>query len=556
MVNVVIYCRVSSDEQARKDLSIPAQRKALRRWVEDRGEHQIVREFVDEGQSAYGPAERRPGFSTMIRYCQKEKVDTILVHKLDRFSRNRDESVAFKALLRACGVQVCSITETFDPDTPQGFLFEGMIEVINQFYSMNLSTETLKGMRENAERGNHNGGTAPYGYRRERIEEGGKAYVKLVPGPAHEVELIREIFDMAVTGGKGARSIATLLNERGVPGPSSSHWGISTITFILNNRAYIGDQVWYRSKKRGRTGRQRTSEEDWIITPDAHPALISRELFERRKAAASKRAFTNRTSPELRVKYLLSRLIRCGNCGAFFHGYRQTVKLTYGDRKTYYRYYCGGYKAKGKSVCPSLPIRRDWVEGAVLGLIRDRLCSVEVLEELGQRIRKKIEEQRRKYAIDPRVLARQVADLNRQVDNYYRAIGSGMDPVICQGHIDELSAKREQVQQEAATLAASDYYERALERHLQSLRDFAADFEERFTTLPFEAQRRIVLKFIEGMEVVDRRELRIRLRVPADDDGLHELLGEEKRIERRDEGSGPHPVGSLHFLRGGIGGGA
>ena len=58
---------------------------------------------------------------------------------------------------------VKSVTENYDPETPQGFLYEGMIEVINQFYSMNLATETVKGMRENAERGYHNGGQSPYG---------------------------------------------------------------------------------------------------------------------------------------------------------------------------------------------------------------------------------------------------------------------------------------------------------------------------------------------------------------------------------------------------------
>ena len=153
MPNVVTYCRVSSDEQAEKDISIPAQRKALRSWVSDQADYQIIGEFVDEGISAYAPADKRPGFCEMISYCRKNRVDFILVHKLDRFSRNREESILFKGLLRRNNVQIKSITEHFDPETPQGFLYEGMIEVINQFYSMNLATEVMKGMRENASRG-------------------------------------------------------------------------------------------------------------------------------------------------------------------------------------------------------------------------------------------------------------------------------------------------------------------------------------------------------------------------------------------------------------------
>ena len=153
MNQVITYCRVSSEEQAQQDISIPAQRKALHRWVGERDDFHILENFVDQGESAYAPANKRPGFCEMISFCRRHQVKHILVHKLDRFSRNREESILFKSLLRKHGVTVLSITETYDPETPQGFLYEGMIEVINQFYSMNLATETLKGMRENAERG-------------------------------------------------------------------------------------------------------------------------------------------------------------------------------------------------------------------------------------------------------------------------------------------------------------------------------------------------------------------------------------------------------------------
>lgn len=60
MPNAVTYCRVSSEEQAQKDISIPAQRKALIRWAEEQTELRVVDEFVDEGESAYAPADKRP----------------------------------------------------------------------------------------------------------------------------------------------------------------------------------------------------------------------------------------------------------------------------------------------------------------------------------------------------------------------------------------------------------------------------------------------------------------------------------------------------------------
>ncbi|MCK6481705.1 MAG: recombinase family protein [Planctomycetaceae bacterium] len=74
MPAVVTYCRVSSEEQAQRDISIPAQRKALVRWVDERPDHRLLAEFVDEGESAYAPADRRPGLCDMIAYCRKHRV--------------------------------------------------------------------------------------------------------------------------------------------------------------------------------------------------------------------------------------------------------------------------------------------------------------------------------------------------------------------------------------------------------------------------------------------------------------------------------------------------
>ena len=207
MNTAVSYCRVSSDEQAARDISIPAQRKAIHRWVENQPDVTIVRDFVDEGQSAYAPADRRPGFCEMMSWCRKNKVKYILVHKLDRFSRNQEESIIFKSMLRKEGIQVRSITETFDSATPQGFLYEGMIEVINQFYSMNLATETMKGMRENAERGYINGGVTPYGYQRVKVEERGREHGRLVPGPPEAVAIVQRIFTLATEHGMGSKAM-------------------------------------------------------------------------------------------------------------------------------------------------------------------------------------------------------------------------------------------------------------------------------------------------------------------------------------------------------------
>ncbi len=155
-MKAVLYARVSSEKQAEKDLSIPAQLKALRKHAESKG-YDVVRDYVDEAESAR--TAHRPAFQEMIAASKNriKQFDVILVWKLSRFARNREDSIMYKSLLRKHGVQLVSINEQID-DTPTGKLFEGMIEVMDEFYSANLAQDTKRGMRESASRGYFSGG--------------------------------------------------------------------------------------------------------------------------------------------------------------------------------------------------------------------------------------------------------------------------------------------------------------------------------------------------------------------------------------------------------------
>ncbi len=527
MPNVVTYCRVSSEEQAEKDNSIPAQRKALRSWVAQNVGHVITEDFVDDGVSAYAPADRRPGFCAMVSFCRKNQVDAILVHKLDRFSRNREESILFKSLLRKHGVQVKSVTEQFDPESPQGFLYEGMIEVINQFYSMNLGTETLKGMRENASRGWVNGGAVPYGYERRKVVDGnGPEHITWALGDDAEVAVVREIFRLADEEGLGNRCIAAALNRRGVPAPGRERWGPSTVWFVLKNQVYAGDIVWFKSRRKGRTGRTKTAPEEQVVQRDAHPAIVSRELFERCRAKAKSRKFAAHTTPHQHVDYLLGRLIRCDHCGGSFVGRRREYTNHRGEKQTSLTYYCSGYLFRGKETCASLPIDMAWLDGVVVDAIRARLTDADGWNDLESRVRERIGARRRSYGQDPAGVRAKLADIDRRVANYWKALGDGMDAAQCKRLIDDLQARRIVVEHEAETLAREDYYTLALEKNLAALGRFRTHFADGFDRLPFGVRRQVVLAFVEGIRVHDRREVVIHLKVALDNLGIQHLTDE------------------------------
>ena len=104
-MKAAIYARVSSEKQAEKDLSIPAQLKALRRYALDRG-WEIVSEYIDEAESAKSAG--RPAFQEMIAAAKKKErlFDSILVWKLSRFARNREDSIIYKSVLLKRGISV------------------------------------------------------------------------------------------------------------------------------------------------------------------------------------------------------------------------------------------------------------------------------------------------------------------------------------------------------------------------------------------------------------------------------------------------------------------
>ena len=178
-MNVVLYARVSSKKQAEKDLSISSQLKALRKYAQDR-EWEVHKEYIDEAESAR--TANRPAFQEMISLAKRRQkpFDAKVVWKLSRFARNREDSIIYKSLLRRHSVQVISINEQID-DSPSGRLLEGIIEVIDEFYSANLAQDTIRGMKGNALRGFYNGGNIPYGFSGKQVQVRGNKKICLVP---------------------------------------------------------------------------------------------------------------------------------------------------------------------------------------------------------------------------------------------------------------------------------------------------------------------------------------------------------------------------------------
>jgi site-specific DNA recombinase len=362
-MKVALYARVSSEQQAEKDLSIPAQLKALKTHALKRG-WEVTHEFVDKAESARSA--NRPAFQEMIARTKQKPLpfQGILVWKLSRFARNREDSILYKSLLRKRGVQVISINEQID-DSPTGRLLEGMIESIDEFYSANLGQDTRRGMKENAQRGFLNGARMPYGYKAAWKDFNG---VQKRMMEVHSIEAcaVKKVFELALDG-EGAKNIAQLISAEGFRLRNGKSWNKKFVADLLHNEIYTGAYVWNRTtRKDGVTVKNQGVE--IIRIQNHHEALITTEKFAKVQSLIADRMPARNHPRVIASDHVLSGLVHCGCCGS-----RMKVSSAKSGRFVYYS--CVRKLKEGRVSCDQKSVSAQKFEPLVLDTIKAHLLS-------------------------------------------------------------------------------------------------------------------------------------------------------------------------------------
>lgn len=313
-MNVVVWCRVSSREQ-REGYSIDAQLRATREKAQREG-WVIVRQF-EVAESARRGAER-VAFNEMLKWirsnARRDKIQAILSHKLDRVCRNIRDAVRLQELEDSCGVQLAFVENEFGPGAAGALSFNVMASVA-QYYSDNLRTEVLKGMDEKVRQGWPTG-LAPYGYRNVQ----GDREEPVQPHPENSRTVVR-IFELFGRGDLTFKQLADALQQEGhIYRPSQTRFTRTALSYILNNRFYVGELSRNNQTFEGRYQR-----------------LISRELFEECQdhLHGRNRRFGKPQHP------LAGGLFRCAHCGFAMTGERIRRKLKGGGVNEHLYYRCG-----------------------------------------------------------------------------------------------------------------------------------------------------------------------------------------------------------------------
>ena len=283
------YIRLSQDDTVSESLSIPHQRLLLDKHIEELEldiTHSSVLEFVDNGYT--GTNLERPAVQEMLELVRSGRVNCIIAKDFSRFSRNAMESGYYiEQVFPLYRVRFIAIGDRFDSNEQldgTGGIDVAFKFLMHEHYSKDLSKKIKSAKRVLMENGEHIVGGAIYGYR--KID--GKWDID--PKPA---EVVREIFSMALDGKSTAQIRDKLFADKHLAPREYEYtnkgkdiipkfnWTTRQIWRILQNEQYTGSYVAGKveASQIGEGFRVEHDRSKWIIRPDSHPAIVSKEGF-------------------------------------------------------------------------------------------------------------------------------------------------------------------------------------------------------------------------------------------------------------------------------------
>lgn len=360
--NVAIYARVSTDKECQNE-SIGVQVENLRKWLLDKSRtegdavYNLVGVYEDQGQS--GSTFDRMSFEKMKQDIDDKKINMVLTRDLSRFSRNYIMAGYYlEDYFKVNNIRFVSVLDNVDTEKE----FDDIIpfkNIINEMYIKDCSKKVRSALATRMERGSCISSKPPYGYKFKEEFNDNQKTITLVPRGDNTTEIVKEIFNLYLSGW-GAGKIATYLNNKKVPPPSAyiknfakgkfGTWSNNTIMSILRNYKYGGimaqgtyKKVSYKVKKVNHV-----EKEQWIIGGE-FKGIVSKELFLKTQEVMKIRSEKNYRYKN-GIIHPFSTVLKCGKCNG---------SMTY--RSKYYGYKCVNSQMGGGRCTPHSVKEKDLI---------------------------------------------------------------------------------------------------------------------------------------------------------------------------------------------------
>lgn len=402
MKTAIAYYRYSSHKQGEQ--SIEGQAHAAQAWASANG-YTIIKEYADRAVS--GRTDDREAFQQMLRELERLRPEVLILWKVDRMGRNREEVAINKYKCKRAGCKVVYTAESI-PDSPEGVILESVLEGMAEYYSLQLSQNVRRGQMLNAEKCQSVGGSTPLGYKiinkKYELDESGAA-------------IVREIFRLYLAGSSQSQ-IARTLNAQGLRTAGDMPWRPQSVRRTLLNEKYTGIYIY-----------------NGFRIPGGMPQIIDEETFWR----AQEMAKVHKRMPAHdweKSEYLLTGKLFCGKCGERMSGVSGRGKS--GAKHNYYA--CMGHK---KRLCDKKSVRQDWIEDIVLHHITEILQDEELLESIAHETYQFYLQNQDTSYVD--LLQSDLRQVEKSLKNMLHAIEMGIITDETRERMEELSARKKEL---------------------------------------------------------------------------------------------------------------
>lgn len=297
-MKAAIYCRLSVEDEDKDSTksaseSILNQQMLLTDYMEAH-HYDLYAIYVDEDYS--GLDRERPAFKQMIEDAKCGRFQVILCKTQSRFTRDMELVERYlHHLFPLWGIRFIGVVDGVDTDERRNKKARQINGLINEWYCEDLSDNIRAVLHKKMENGQFIGSFACYGYQKDPQNR----HHLIVDDDA--AAIVRRIYSLYLNG-CGVSAIARHLTECHIPTPTAykrskglpfcapytdkpqekkNIWSLNTIKRILKNPTYTGclvqgkeQKISYKSKKMVHMPKER-----WIIIPDTHDPIISKEDF-------------------------------------------------------------------------------------------------------------------------------------------------------------------------------------------------------------------------------------------------------------------------------------
>lgn len=384
-----IYARLSVENSGKSENVdvIANQIEICKSYIADRPYLSLVDTYIDNGHT--GTVFDRPEFNRLMNDIKSGRIKCLVVRDLSRFGRDYIETGTYlERIFPQIGLRFIAIKENydnFDTDGSNESLMIPLQNMINALYSKDISRKVSTALKAQMEQGTFQKRNLPYGYRWNEehtnmvIDEETASYVRLIFQRKIEGCSMPMILDELDRLGAPNTELRKRQNgTRTGDGCSCKGWHKSTVYGILTNPHYVGDTVLGRSMVaiyKGIKSHNVKDMDEWIVFPNTHQAIISREDFQKvqdiMNAASVARQTKMQKSVEIRATLinLFDGKIFCADCGKRMYFHRKKVDKRK-DGGWYAFYECSTYVGRRYEHCTAHYIRQDRLERDVLAAIQ------------------------------------------------------------------------------------------------------------------------------------------------------------------------------------------